>query len=71
VLLAAAVGGRLAPRFGPGSAAAHGHSGARRVEGDWPSLRHDVDTPADLAFAVSLGAGAHTTALLRTEVALA
>ena len=71
VLLAAAVGGRLVPRFGPGSAAAHGHSGARRVEGDWPSLRHDVDTPADLAFAVSLGAGVHTTELLRSDVALA
>lgn len=70
VLLAAAAGGRLAPRFGPGSAAAHSHGGARRVEGDWPSLRHDVDSPADLAFAVALGAGTHTAALLRSEVAL-
>lgn len=71
VLLAAAVDGRLVPRFGPGSAVAHGHGGARRVEGDWPSLRHDVDTPADLAFAVALGAGPHTRALLSTDVALA
>jgi 2-phospho-L-lactate/phosphoenolpyruvate guanylyltransferase len=71
VLLAAAVGGRLSPRFGPGSAAAHSHGGARRVEGDWPSLRHDVDTAEDLAVAVSLGPGPHTRALLNTDVALA
>ncbi len=71
VLLAAAAGGALVPRFGPGSAVAHGHDGARRVEGDWPTLRHDVDTPADLAFAVSLGPGPHTRALLNTDVALA
>jgi 2-phospho-L-lactate guanylyltransferase len=70
VLLAAAAGGRLAPRFGPGSAAAQGHGGARRVEGDWPSLRHDVDTPADLAVAVALGVGPHTSALLRTGIAV-
>ena len=70
VLLVAAAGGRLVPRFGPGSAAAHGHGGARRVEGDWPSLRHDVDTPADLAIAVALGVGAHTRALLRTGIAV-
>lgn len=70
VLLVAAAGGRLVPRFGPGSAAAHGQGGARRVEGDWPSLRHDVDTPADLAIAVALGVGAHTRALLRTGIAV-
>src|SRR5688500_6115102 len=70
VLLVAAAGGRLVPRFGPGSAAAHGHGGARRVEGDWPSLRHDVDTPADLAIAVALGVGVHTRALLRTGIAV-
>ena len=70
VLLVAAPGGRLVPRFGPGSAAAHGHGGARRVEGDWPSLRHDVDTPADLAVAVGLGVGAHTRALLHAGIAV-
>lgn len=69
VLLAAAAGGALVPKFGPGSAMAHAHGGATLVDGDWPSLRHDVDTPADLAFAVSLGAGRHTVALLHTAAA--
>jgi 2-phospho-L-lactate guanylyltransferase len=64
VLLAAPAGGLLAPRFGPGSAAAHARGGARRVDGDWPTLRHDVDTADDLAGAVRLGVGPHTTALL-------
>jgi len=64
VLLAAPAGGPLAPRFGPGSAAAHARAGARRLVGDWPALRHDVDTPDDLAAAVRLGLGRHTTALL-------
>jgi 2-phospho-L-lactate/phosphoenolpyruvate guanylyltransferase len=64
VLLAAPVGAGLSPRFGPGSAAAHARAGAPRVAGDWPTLRHDVDTPDDLATAVRLGVGPHTTALL-------
>jgi 2-phospho-L-lactate guanylyltransferase len=64
VLLAAPVGAGLSPRFGPGSAAAHARAGAPRVEGDWPTLRHDVDTVDDLAAAVRLGVGPHTTALL-------
>jgi 2-phospho-L-lactate guanylyltransferase len=71
VLLAAAAGALLVPRFGPGSAAAHTEGGAVRVEGDWPSLRHDVDTPDDLDFAVGLGAGPFTRALLSTDLALA
>lgn len=71
VLLVAAPGDRLAPRFGPGSAAAHGVGGARRFEGDWPSLRHDVDTVADLVLAVALGVGRHTRALLDAELAVA
>lgn len=54
----------LAPRFGPDSAAAHAASGARRLDRDggdaWPSLRRDVDTPADLAQAQRLGLGPHT-----------
>ncbi|WP_244872352.1 2-phospho-L-lactate guanylyltransferase [Catellatospora sp. TT07R-123] len=49
VLLVSAVGGRLDPRFGPGSAAAHELSGARRLGGGWPTLRRDVDTAEDLA----------------------
>jgi 2-phospho-L-lactate/phosphoenolpyruvate guanylyltransferase len=64
VLLAAPVGAGLAPRFGPGSAAAHARAGAARLDGDWPTLRHDVDTADDLAAAVRLGVGPHTTALL-------
>jgi 2-phospho-L-lactate guanylyltransferase len=34
------------------------------LAGAWPSLRRDVDTPADLAAAVRLGVGAHTRAAL-------
>jgi 2-phospho-L-lactate guanylyltransferase len=47
--------GSLSPRFGPGSAAAHESSGAVRLQGDWPTLRRDVDTAADLAAAQALG----------------
>ncbi|MCO8271986.1 2-phospho-L-lactate guanylyltransferase [Actinoplanes sp. TRM 88003] len=65
VLLAVAPGEPLDPRFGLGSAAAHAASGARPLEGDWPGLRQDVDTPADLRTVLGLGAGGHTCALLR------
>jgi 2-phospho-L-lactate/phosphoenolpyruvate guanylyltransferase len=65
VLLAAGPGVPLDPRFGLGSAAAHAASGARALEGDWPGLRQDVDTPADLHTVLGLGAGIHTCALLR------
>ncbi|MEV4351538.1 2-phospho-L-lactate guanylyltransferase [Actinoplanes sp. NPDC049596] len=65
VLLGAPAGVPLEPRFGPGSARAHAESGARALDGDWPGLRHDVDTPADLATVLALGAGPHTCALLR------
>lgn len=65
VLLAAPAGVPLEPRFGVGSAAAHAASGARALIGDWPGLRQDVDTPADLYEVLSLGAGLHTCALLR------
>jgi 2-phospho-L-lactate guanylyltransferase len=63
-LLAAASGAELDPRFGPGSAAAHAGSGARPLAGDWPSLRRDVDTGADLAHAARLGLGPRTASLL-------
>ncbi|MGY1769804.1 2-phospho-L-lactate guanylyltransferase [Blastococcus sp. SYSU D00813] len=56
--------GDLAPRFGPGSAAAHAAGGAVPLTGDWPGLRRDVDTADDLAEAVRLGVGRHTAALL-------
>lgn len=64
VLLAAPPGVPLAPRFGPGSAAAHTASGALPLAGGWPTLRRDVDTAADLAAAARLGVGPRTTALL-------
>jgi 2-phospho-L-lactate guanylyltransferase len=60
VLLSAPGGVPLAPRFGPGSAAAHLASGARRLDGDWPTLRRDIDTGADLEAGKDLGLGAHT-----------
>lgn len=63
VLLAAPAGVPLDPRFGPGSAAAHAASGARVLTGDWPGLRRDVDTGADLRAALALGAGPHTRAV--------
>jgi 2-phospho-L-lactate guanylyltransferase len=62
-LLAAPPGVPLGPRFGPGSADRHLASGARRLDGDWPSLRRDVDTRADLTQASRLGLGPHTDAL--------
>ncbi|QKW12694.1 2-phospho-L-lactate guanylyltransferase [Verrucosispora sp. NA02020] len=63
VLLTAPAGVPLGPRFGPGSAAAHAASGARPLDGDWPSLRRDVDTPDDLAAAARLGLGPRTARL--------
>lgn len=63
VLLTTPPGVPLAPRFGAGSAAAHLASGAVPLPGDWPSLRRDVDTAADLADAARLGLGPATGAL--------
>jgi 2-phospho-L-lactate guanylyltransferase len=68
-LLAAPPGVPLAPQFGPGSAVRHLATGAYRLAGDWPSLRRDVDTAADLAAAGRLGLGAHTRALLAEPLA--
>jgi 2-phospho-L-lactate guanylyltransferase len=61
--LLTAVGTGLAPRFGPGSAAAHLAGGATPLAGAWPGLVRDVDTEADLQAALLLGAGPRTTAL--------
>ncbi|MFJ6195619.1 2-phospho-L-lactate guanylyltransferase [Micromonospora sp. NPDC092111] len=63
VLLAAPPGVPLVPRFGVDSAAAHLAGGAVPLTGDWPTLRRDVDTAADLAGAARLGLGPATTAL--------
>jgi len=49
------------PRFGPGSAALHEATGAVPIPGDLPSLRHDVDTLADLRALRPYGLGARTT----------
>jgi 2-phospho-L-lactate guanylyltransferase len=62
--LLTAAGVPLDPRFGLGSAAAHAATGARLLDGDWPSLRRDVDTADDLQAAVRLGVGRHTAAQL-------
>jgi len=64
-LLAARRGTALDPRFGVGSAAAHAGSGAAELSGDWPGLRQDVDTAADLRTVLALGPGPRTRALLR------
>lgn len=56
--------GDLAPRFGPGSAAAHATGGAIPLDGDWPGLRQDVDTPADLRAARRIGVGQRTAGFL-------
>lgn len=69
VLLTAPAGVPLDPRFGVGSAAAHAASGAQALDGGWPTLRRDVDTPADLAEAAALGLGRHTAGLARSRSA--
>lgn len=51
----------FAPRFGVGSAAAHLAGGAVDLADlAPPALRHDVDSPDDLAAVVGLGAGERT-----------
>ncbi|MGQ0576775.1 MAG: 2-phospho-L-lactate guanylyltransferase [Pseudonocardia sp.] len=63
-LLLAARGVSLGPRFGRGSAQRHRDSGATELDGDWPGLRRDVDTAADLRVAADLGLGVHTRGVL-------
>lgn len=48
------------PRFGADSARRHRDSGAVELDGDWPGLRCDIDTPQDLAEARRLGLGKAT-----------
>ena len=48
------------PRFGPGSALAHGATGARAITAALPRLRRDVDDLVDLADALALGVGPRT-----------
>lgn len=54
----------LRPAFGPDSANRHRVSGAVQLAGDWPGLRCDIDTPADLTAARALGLGPRTAAVL-------
>lgn len=64
-LVLSRVGSRLAPAFGPDSAAAHLAAGHVEIVGDdLPSVRNDVDTPADLETALRLGVGPHTASLV-------
>ncbi|MFI5718254.1 2-phospho-L-lactate guanylyltransferase [Nocardia sp. NPDC051750] len=55
----------LLPRFGRDSAHRHRAEGALELHGEWPGLRHDVDTAADLAAVQALGTGHETAGLLR------
>jgi 2-phospho-L-lactate guanylyltransferase len=52
------------PHFGPESRAAHLASGARELTDAPASVRRDVDDPADLAEAVTLGVGPSTAVVL-------
>lgn len=63
-LLLSAPAEPLLPRFGPDSATAHAESGAISLREPAPSLRSDVDTPADLAHARELGLGRRTCSAL-------
>lgn len=65
-LLACQPGTSLQPRFGDFSRDEHLLSGAAELDGDWPSLRLDIDTPDDLIAAAELGLGPATTQLLST-----
>jgi 2-phospho-L-lactate guanylyltransferase len=63
-MLFAPPGVELDPRFGGPSRAAHAASGATELSGTGiNSLRRDVDTATDLADALLLGVGPHTTAV--------
>jgi len=60
VLATATVGTAHRLAFGSGSRAAHVANGYIELDGDWPGLRRDIDTPEQLEGAANLGA--HTRA---------
>ncbi|MEP7053938.1 MAG: 2-phospho-L-lactate guanylyltransferase [Actinomycetota bacterium] len=64
-LLTAAPGVPLAPDFGGASRDRHLRSGAAELAGDWPGLRSDIDTPADLERAQLQPLGTHTARSIR------
>ena len=70
VMLSAQPGVPLLPAFGVGSAARHRALGHRLLRGT-ARLRRDVDTIEDLAAAIRLGVGRHTTEVLAQERAKA
>jgi 2-phospho-L-lactate guanylyltransferase len=50
------------PAFGPGSRQVHLEAGAHEVDSDGvPSVRRDVDDPAELVEALALGTGPRTS----------
>ncbi len=65
-LLAARVGRRLRPAYGPGSRTRHVAAGMVDLTGalSVPGLRRDVDTVADLRDAIRLGLGPSSTSVL-------
>lgn len=66
-MLAAATREDFRPRFGPESRSAHVAEGAHEIlEVDVPTLRRDVDTPADLEDALALGVGGRTASAIST-----
>lgn len=63
-LLTVGPGEDVESRFGAGSAAAHEAIGYRRLELELPTLRQDVDLPADLVRVIARRVGGRTQALL-------
>ncbi|MGK2869317.1 MAG: 2-phospho-L-lactate guanylyltransferase [Mycobacterium sp.] len=55
-----AFGTPLDPLFGLESTRRHADSGAIELDGNWPGMRCDIDTPDDLAAALHLGLGPAT-----------
>lgn len=75
-LATARAGNAFVPHFGADSAARHAAAGftdlvAEHSRAIAPGLRRDVDTAAELREAVALGAGPHTTEVVRTLAGLA
>ncbi|MCV7369796.1 2-phospho-L-lactate guanylyltransferase [Mycolicibacterium duvalii] len=57
----------LDPRFGADSARRHRRSGALELDGPWPGLRCDIDTPEDLLAAQALGIGPATAKAIAAQ----
>lgn len=62
-----AFGSRLQPTLGIDSARRHRNSGAVELTGEWPGLRCDIDTDADLREALRLGIGNATASAVSTK----